>query len=98
MRGRGGRRRESYTPYSAPDYKDGGTAAGQTAEEMLKEATPSQVRGRGEKTGTVTRKSNRQMKWRIQQGCRREKTKSRTRSRTRQRRKCRMGKIRENPD
>ena len=51
VRGRGGRRRESYTPYSAPDYKDGGTAAGQTAEEMLKEATPSQVRGRGEKNG-----------------------------------------------
>lgn len=49
MRGRGGRRRESYTPYSAPGYKDGGAAAGQTAEEMLKEATPSQVRGRGEK-------------------------------------------------
>ena len=49
VRGRGGRRRESYTPYSAPGYKDGGTAAGQTAEEMLKEATPSQVRGRGEK-------------------------------------------------
>ena len=39
MRGRGGRRRESYTPYSAPGYKDGGAAAGQTAEEMLKEAT-----------------------------------------------------------
>ena len=51
VRGRGGRRRESYTPYSAPGYKDGGTAAGQTAEEMLKEATPSQVRGRGEKNG-----------------------------------------------
>ncbi len=49
VRGRGGRRRESYTPYSAPGYKDGGAAAGQTAEEMLKEATPSQVRGRGEK-------------------------------------------------
>lgn len=44
VRGRGGRRRESYTPYTAPVYQDGGTAAGQTTEDMIQEATPSQAR------------------------------------------------------
>ena len=51
VRGRGGRRRDSYTPYSVPGYKDGGTAAGRTTEEMIQEATPSEARGPGEKDG-----------------------------------------------
>ena len=51
VRGRGGRRRESYTPYSAPDYKDGEQPPDRPQRKMLKEATPSQVRGRGEKNG-----------------------------------------------
>ena len=37
MRGRGGRRRDSCTPYSVPGYKDGGTAAGRITEEMIQE-------------------------------------------------------------
>ena len=51
VRGRGGRRRDSYTPYSVPGYKDGGTAAGRITEEMIQEATPSEARGPGEKDG-----------------------------------------------
>ena len=51
VRGRGGRRRDSCTPYSVPGYKDGGTAAGRITEEMIQEATPSEARGPGEKDG-----------------------------------------------
>lgn len=51
VRGRGGRRRETYNPYSVPGSKSGGTAAEQTTEEPLKEATPSQARGHSEKDG-----------------------------------------------
>nr|WP_236945933.1 hypothetical protein [Enterocloster clostridioformis] len=51
VRGRGGRRRDSYTPYSVPGYKDGGTTAGRNTEEMIQEATPSEARGPGEKDG-----------------------------------------------
>ena len=51
VRGRGGRRRESYTPYSNPDTQNGGTAEGQAAENLLKEATPSQARSCHDKDG-----------------------------------------------
>lgn len=53
VRGRGGRRRESYsyTPYSVPGSKNEGTAAEQTAQAWLKEATPSEIRGPGEGDG-----------------------------------------------
>lgn len=44
VRGRGGRRRESYTPYYNPDTKDRGAGDGQAHGNLLREATPSQAR------------------------------------------------------